>query len=278
MSIKNMKTLSLLQFKDILKDYLNVGFYYKWNPTSGGYHSYRNTETDEERKKKNLAEKRGWLSFEKYHTYTGGGSCWDEGPVRHYTETHEPESDEYEDFLTFLLEEIAPEITFLQFKRLKSQLKQIEKEVEFEINEYYGNHSNYYGLWFYVDELFGVLVESGIIKPIEQKHAILIGGLPCSGKTTLAKELYSDFNLVDDPFDLEKDIKPHLKKKKLVITSPHLSFKKDRELARELLESKGYFVEVELCDATKSVLRSRAKKLDKLDKVGEFIKNHKLEK
>lgn len=253
---------------------LNSGMHYSYHPF---YSNWGDDKKIKERMKD--ADKRGWVAFEEYYTYESGGNCWNDDPPSSCAGTEKNSIDEFDEFITSILEKIKPDINFLEYKKLLNNIKPILKSAEMRINEYYGNHTTYYGTWLYIDELYDVLVDKGLIESLKNdKHAILIGGLPCSGKTTLAKTTCEDYHLIDDPFDLKKDVEPHLKRKKLVITSPHLSFRKVREDAITMLEGKGYVVDVVLCDEPKQTLRARAKKLGKLDQVSEFIKNYRLEK
>jgi predicted kinase len=74
------------------------------------------------------------------------------------------------------------------------------------------------------------------------KRAILIVGLPGSGKTFLGKRFESKgFYLVDDPKDL--NFLQHAKDK-IVITDPHLCSVKNRSFAIDTLKNLGYHVKV----------------------------------
>lgn len=108
------------------------------------------------------------------------------------------------------------------------------------------------------------------------KIAVIIGGLPLSGKTTFAKTVYSDFYLIDDPRDLEKDVLSKLKDK-TVITCPHLSFRKNRENLRNMLVERGYKVYEHVLDVNKYILQQRAKEEGREGRM-EFIKNFNIEK
>lgn len=72
-------------------------------------------------------------------------------------------------------------------------------------------------------------------------EAILIGGIPGSGKTTLALQLKQQHVLIDDPLSFSCDVAPHFGED-LVITDPHLSFSDLRQLAKERLLKEGYTV------------------------------------
>ncbi len=74
------------------------------------------------------------------------------------------------------------------------------------------------------------------------KRAILIVGLPGSGKTFLGKRFESKgFYLVDDPKDLTFLQRA---KDKIVITDPHLCSVKNRSFAIDTLKKLGYHVKV----------------------------------
>ena len=72
--------------------------------------------------------------------------------------------------------------------------------------------------------------------------AILIGGIPGSGKTTLAKKLLQpDDVLIDDPRHFNKDVQPYLGQD-LIITDPYFCFREVRELATKKLLEANYVV------------------------------------
>lgn len=89
----------------------------------------------------------------------GGGSCWDEGPSRHYPIDGdlEPEFTELDDTLA----EFCPQISFIQYKQLCSKLIKQGSETE---NEYYGNYTIYSTKTIKCRELFDYLVEKGLIQ------------------------------------------------------------------------------------------------------------------
>ena len=106
------------------------------------------------------------------------------------------------------------------------------------------------------------------------KRVYLVEGVPGSGKTTLAKSVYSDYFLIDDPRDPE-EISQHFDKDKIVITDPHLSFKQNRETLTAKLREAGFPVHEIVLEERKDVLRARAKKENKLDRI-EFINQYKV--
>lgn len=84
----------------------------------------------------------------------GGGSCWEDSNPQPYTSNEQPE--ELTD-LDNLLEEIAPNITFLQYRNLAKLIK----NSSYTQNEYYGNCTNYAIKKIYIKELYDYLVEKG---------------------------------------------------------------------------------------------------------------------
>ena len=108
------------------------------------------------------------------------------------------------------------------------------------------------------------------------KEAILIGGLPCSGKTTLATRKYSDYYLIDDPTNFVENVEPHMNRDRIVITDPHFSFKGTRELVKGILEKHGYVVTVEVLVVDKDTLFRRASKRSGKECI-DFILNFNVE-
>lgn len=93
------------------------------------------------------------------HWYTGGisgGSCWNDGTVdNHYyrkSDDQEPEFDE----LDIILENICPNITYLQYKRLTNGLMLTGN---YSFDEYYGNSSEYSWKAINLQELCNRLTE-----------------------------------------------------------------------------------------------------------------------
>lgn len=73
-------------------------------------------------------------------------------------------------------------------------------------------------------------------------NAILIGGIPGSGKTSLAKLLLNDdYILIDDPRSFDNDIYPYLGNN-LIITDPYFTFNKIRTIAKNELSIHNYIV------------------------------------
>lgn len=101
---------------------------------------------------------------------------------------------------------------------------------------------------------------------------------PFSGKTTLAKEEFSDYFLVDDPRNFVDDVCPHSDEPKLIITDPHLSNKINRLTAIESMEEFGYEVEVILLDVDKETLLQRWEDSGRCRDVKNYILNYYIEK
>lgn len=79
-----------------------------------------------------------------------GGSCWDSSDPQPYLE--EPPSDKFK-VLDMVLEELMPNITYLQFKKIDAL---IHSEEESE-NEYYGNSTDYKVEYIVLSELCRLL-------------------------------------------------------------------------------------------------------------------------
>ncbi len=79
-----------------------------------------------------------------------GGSCWDSSDPQPYSE--EPPSDKFK-VLDMVLEELMPNITYLQFKKIDAL---IHSEEESE-NEYYGNCTDYKVEYIVLSELYKLL-------------------------------------------------------------------------------------------------------------------------
>lgn len=219
-----------------------------------------------EKQRKKLIED-GWHAYVVSNYGTTGGNCWGGEADQSFCVPN----DDSDCFLDNLFLDIYPEMSLLQYRRV---LKNIPR-YNFEISEqcYYGNSSILLGYYYNLLEVYEILVEEDIIQKPE-RYAILIGGLPCSGKTTLAKTKYKDYFLIDDPKDFG-DIEKSFKKDKIVITDPYLSFMENRNEAIKKL-GPHYFVDVVLLKVDKRTLRKRAKDLCHKDKLS-FIENFKLE-
>lgn len=225
-------------------------------------------DRDLQKKREKDLNGKGWYGYVQCHHGTEGGNCWG-GEAN---ESFSYPSKEDDAFLELLLEELAPNITLLQFKKLARDLK----KHDFEVGErcYYGNSSQYSGHYYILQEVFLALIEHGVIIKAK-KEAVLIGGLPCAGKTTLAKEEYGDYFLIDDPATWA-DVKKHLKKKRIVIADPYLSFKEKREDATKKLTEAGFDVSVVTLKVNKHTLKKRAREMGREDKIP-FIRDFNLQ-
>lgn len=88
-----------------------------------------------------------------------GGNCWGD-TASHYSTGKEASDAEVPDFDS-LLEEIAPEITFLKYKNLMNSIHwQTTDECS---NDYYGNYTNYGYKYIDRDQLYNDLQNAGII-------------------------------------------------------------------------------------------------------------------
>lgn len=88
-----------------------------------------------------------------------GGSCWG-GTASHFSTGREASDAEVPD-LDALLEEIAPEISFLKYKNLMNSISW--RTTEYSSNDYYGNYTRYGYKYIDCDQLFSDLVNAGII-------------------------------------------------------------------------------------------------------------------
>ena len=109
-----------------------------------------------EQKTKNLPLAFGieWISGGQ-----GGGNCYDDQPI-HYPVESSPEPD-FTD-LDRILEHICPDLGFLTYKRLRSEIVQVGFRNE---TEYYGNWTRYSQKWVKVEDLHKWLLKEGLLSP-----------------------------------------------------------------------------------------------------------------
>ena len=88
-----------------------------------------------------------------------GGSCWG-GTASSYSTGREANEAEVLEF-DRLLEEIAPNITFLKYKNLMNSIHW--STTEYYDNEYYGNYTKYGYKYIDCDQLYKDLSDAGII-------------------------------------------------------------------------------------------------------------------
>lgn len=162
-----------------------------------------------------------------------GGSCWDTGDRDpHYAIEGEPEP-EFED-LDRLLEALTPNMTFLQYKKIRRDMVVVNSRSR---NDYYGNYTNMATKTVDLRQLYTYLLSKGHLDNL----VVLIAGLPGSGKTTLAEKLGG--LLVDDPKDKLTDLAKVPEAVRagdlVVMTDPNFIKKEVREQAEDHLESLG---------------------------------------
>ena len=86
----------------------------------------------------------------------GGGNCWGDSP----TPLGSERPVDLEPLLTMFLEDEVPEVSFLQYTKLK---RECFEEYERSEHEYYGNWSEYDGIALNIQKLYDSLVEMGYI-------------------------------------------------------------------------------------------------------------------
>ena len=98
-------------------------------------------------------------SSEEYCYYSwctggmGGGSCWGDSPER-FAGSEEPQSAEGGNVFIALMESYAPDISFLKFRRLQSELIH---DGEYSEIEYYGNFSDFHVKFFSLKDLYNAI-------------------------------------------------------------------------------------------------------------------------
>lgn len=85
-----------------------------------------------------------------------GGSCWGDDANQPVDADPEPDME----YLDSFLEKIAPNITFLQYKKL---LRETVTYDTYSDNDYYGNYSNYSVKKITFDALYDSLVAGGFL-------------------------------------------------------------------------------------------------------------------
>jgi hypothetical protein len=84
-----------------------------------------------------------------------GGSCWGDEAQPYSTDNGPPEVD----VLDTLMEQIAPNISFIVYKNIRSKLI---KPFNYSESEYYGNYTDYSGRAFSLNELYVELTNAGL--------------------------------------------------------------------------------------------------------------------
>lgn len=259
------------QFNQKVKDlgFWNESSHYIYNLFKPSYFSFKK---EEKLKEKKIRESRGYYIIVESITGMEGGNCWNDDEPRPFS--YDP--DEWSDPIIKILEEVCPDISLIKYKKLTESIN--KKDFDHHEKEYYGNSTTYRGFYYDWCDVYNCLIDAGIFSAPEQhRHAVIIGGLPCSGKTTLAKEEYGDFFLIDDPVNKE-EITNNFDKDKIVITHPQLSFKKDRGELKQILKAENYEIEEVVLKVNKNTLKSRAKKrTGEKSKVLDFIQQNQVE-
>jgi hypothetical protein len=85
-----------------------------------------------------------------------GGNCWDDTKPQPYTV-----ADRDDDFTSLVdcLEEVAPQVTFIQFRKIES----LVEKTEHGYTEYYGNSTDYMVEYIHLDVLWDVLEKYGYV-------------------------------------------------------------------------------------------------------------------
>lgn len=100
------------------------------------------------------------LYFSCYKGGISGGSCWDEGDSDPHYYSSSNEKISYES-LDNLLEELCPDISFLQYRKIQALMTDVDIWTECE---YYGNTSDYEFQTLPLKPLYELLVELGYLK------------------------------------------------------------------------------------------------------------------
>ncbi len=116
-----------------------------------------------ERKKSDISNRKGYYGPTlkiKVEWMTGGawgGNCWDDRDPSSYQPDPQPEPEF--DFLDTILEQVAPSMGFIQYKKLMQKVK-YDTRTEFE---YYGNHTSYASKEILVEDVWEFLMERNLV-------------------------------------------------------------------------------------------------------------------
>lgn len=86
-----------------------------------------------------------------------GGNCWDDSDPSSYCPEPNPEPEM--ELLDQILEKVAPNIGFIQYKTLMQKVKR-DTRTEFE---YYGNHTSYATKEISIEDVWVFLQEKGYV-------------------------------------------------------------------------------------------------------------------
>lgn len=134
-----MAKMTLEEFKELTKEY--------WATVNLSKYSY---SREEENKDVILVK---WSSG----GYSGG-SCWGGNAERYTSDEKEPDLP-----IDDILEKIAPEITFLKFRKLNKEIDYYMSSLEYTQDDYYGNSTDYKVKFILISSLYNIFVEEGII-------------------------------------------------------------------------------------------------------------------
>lgn len=90
------------------------------------------------------------LTQEEHVGGSSGAGCWDDTPSLPYRDNDVKPSD----MLECILERVAPDISFLEYRRLQQLVTEHEED---RYHDYYGNYSTYRITRISVSELVGAL-------------------------------------------------------------------------------------------------------------------------
>ncbi len=86
-----------------------------------------------------------------------GGNCWDDSSPSSYCP--EPDKEPEMDELDIIIEKVAPNMGFIQYKNLMKKVSYSSKT----IHEYYGNHTSYGTKEILVEDIWEFLKERGYV-------------------------------------------------------------------------------------------------------------------
>lgn len=136
------------------------------NP-NGWYDDYAFERLYDSKKSLNALIDSGYIGFAVRTGGNSGGSCW--GGEASY----EPESDVNleNEYLDKVLEVIAPDVTYLTYRKIEKNLIQ---KTEYVKREYYGNDDRYYVELIVVKDLINMLKEKNALVSDEKIQQLLI--------------------------------------------------------------------------------------------------------
>ncbi len=100
-----------------------------------------------------IASKSHYLTVKWYTGGISGGSCWNDSNDSNYYSSSGNPPEELHDLDT-ILEQVKPDLSFLQYKKLT---KQLVKTDNWSVGEYYGNSSEYMCKYIDLRDLYNYL-------------------------------------------------------------------------------------------------------------------------